>query len=60
MLRKVLAYYTLLVYDLEFTTPYWSMTSSLLHLKIHQCTIVHTVHALASERPPLYTTPEHN
>ena len=31
-LRKVLAWYTLLVYDLEFTTPCWSATSSLLHL----------------------------
>ena len=26
------AYYTLLVYDFEFTTPCWSVTSSLLHL----------------------------
>ena len=27
-----LAWYTLLVDDLEFTTPCWSATSSLLHL----------------------------
>ena len=32
-LRKVLAYYTLLVHDLEFTTPCWSAASSLLHVK---------------------------
>ena len=31
-LKKSLAWYTLLVYDLEFTTPCWSATSSLLHL----------------------------
>ena len=30
--RKFLAWYTLLVDDLEFTTPCWSATSSLLHL----------------------------
>ena len=32
MLRKVLVYYTLLIYDLEFTAPCWSATSSLLPL----------------------------
>ena len=32
MLRKVLACYILLVYDLELTTPCWSATSSLLRL----------------------------
>ena len=32
MQRKVLAYYTFLVCDLEFTTPRLSVTSSLLHL----------------------------
>ena len=32
MSRKILAWYTLLVDDLEFTTPCWSATSSLLHL----------------------------
>ena len=31
-LKKVIAWYTLLVYDLEFTTSCWSATSSLLHL----------------------------
>ena len=30
--RQFLAWYTLLVDDLEFTTPCWSATSSLLHL----------------------------
>ena len=30
--RKSFAWYTFLVYDLEFTTPCWSATSSLLHL----------------------------
>ena len=30
--RKFLAWYTLLVDDLEFTIPCWSATSSLLHL----------------------------
>ena len=30
--KKKSSYYTLLVYDLEFTTPCWSATSSLLHL----------------------------
>ena len=30
--KKILAWYTLLVDDLEFTTPCWSATSSLLHL----------------------------
>ena len=32
MSRQFLAWYTLLVDDLEFTTPCWSATSSLLHL----------------------------
>ena len=32
MQGKVLAYYTLFVGDLDFTTPCWSATSSLLHL----------------------------
>ena len=32
MLRKVLAYSILLVYDFEFTTPCCTMTSSLIHL----------------------------
>ena len=31
-LRKISACYTLLVYDLKFTTPCWSVTSSLLHV----------------------------
>ena len=31
-LKNSLAWYTLLVYDLEFSTPCWSATSSLLHL----------------------------
>ena len=30
--KKSFAWYTFLVYDLEFTTPCWSATSSLLHL----------------------------
>ena len=30
--QKVFEFYTLLVYDLEFTTPCWSATSSLQHL----------------------------
>ena len=32
ILRKLSACYTLLVYDLEFTTPCWTATLSLLHL----------------------------
>ena len=32
ILGHFLAWYTLLVDDLEFTTPCWSATSSLLHL----------------------------
>ena len=30
--KKTFAYYTFLVCDLEFTTPCWSATLSLLHL----------------------------
>ena len=33
-LKKSFAWYTLLVYDLEFTTPRWSATTSLLHLRL--------------------------
>ena len=32
MQSKFLAYHTFLVCDLDFTTPCWSATSSLLHL----------------------------
>ena len=67
--KKSFAWYTFLVYDLEFTTPCWSATSSLLHLNqfrgggarppcpptsIRQCRMTHYSKGLIVENTMYY------